>query len=180
MFRRVYEQWPKVQEIGRVGHVYDVLSLQQALGRMSPRLAQVLLRRFVEHRSRDEFGALYGLQLEQADRLVYRASRSLEAALAGMPEPGPMPDRQEIEQTHALLRAQPPFLTALSAQHEALSVALEQAAREAESSPARAREEWLRRIAIVLVLALAGYFYWRDHFGPKERRPPEPRSGATR
>lgn len=137
---------------------------------MSPRLMQVLLRRFVEQRTRAEFATLYGLSLEHADLLVWKAARSFEAALAGRDEPGPLPFEQEQASASAMVEANPVPITQLVEQREPLQRALHQAALEAEASPARAREEWLRRIAIAVVLALASYFYWRDHYAPKERR----------
>ena len=153
----------------------DVATLHQGLNRMAPRSMQVLLRRFVEQRSRDQLATLYGLTLEQADLLVWRAARSFEAALAGHGEPGPLPLVEELEQAQRLAENPSPALVAISELREPLQQALDRAAEEAEASPARAQEEWLRRVAIALVLAVAGYFYWRENYGPKERKPPEPR-----
>ena len=136
---------------------------------------QVLLRRFVEQRTREQLAELYGVSPELGDLLVWRAARSFEAALTHTPEPSPLPSAQELELARALAASSSPPLIALSELREPLEAALERAALEAESSPKRAQEEWLRRVAIGLVLAVAAYFYWRENYGPKERKPNEPR-----
>jgi hypothetical protein len=157
----------------------DVATLQAALGRMSPRLMQVLLRRFVEQRSREDFATLFGLSLEAADLLVWKAARALDAALAGVDEPGPLPRDEEDAASRAFAASPTEAVVALGEHRVPLQQALVRAELEAESSPAQIRENWLRRVAIVLVLAAASYFYWRDHFGPTSRRPPEPRQVQT-
>ena len=152
----------------------DVATLHRGLQRMAPRLMQVLLRRFVEVRPREQFSELYGLDLDQGDLLVWKAGRSFDAALQRLPEPGPLPLDEELRAAKVFAEAPSPSVLALTEHREAIQQALIKAEQEAEASPARARENWLRRIAIVAVLAAAGYFYWRDKYGPKERRPPEP------
>lgn len=148
----------------------DVATLQRALNRMPPRLMLVLVQRFIEPRTPAEFATLYGLDEPHAELLVFKAARSLDAALAGQPEPGPIPLDQEWAGAKALSTGLPPHLADLVSQKATLTVALQRAALEAEASPARAREEWLRKIAIALVLGLAAYFYWRDHYAQKEWR----------
>ncbi len=152
----------------------DVETLHRGLQRMAPRLMQVLLRRYVEVRSREQFSELYGLELDLADLLVFKAGRSFDAALQRLPEPGHLPLDEELRAAKAFAEAPSRSVLALTEHREAIQQALIKAEQEAEASPARARENWLRRIAIVTVLAVAGYFYWRDTYGPKEHKPPEP------
>ncbi|MEW6433822.1 MAG: sigma factor-like helix-turn-helix DNA-binding protein [Myxococcota bacterium] len=64
-------------------------------------------------------------------------------------------------------------LGALAAHRDGLKRRLADAEAAAARSPARAREVWLRRIAIAVILALTAYFYWRDQHAPPP--PPLPR-----
>ncbi len=158
----------------------DVASTQRALATMPPRHRQVLLRRFVERRTRPEFAALYGLDEPHADLLVWKAVVSFEAALSHREPPQPIEVSREFDAAAALARAldsgqPPPTLRALVDEPDALAQVLAREEAEAETSVARTREDWLRRLAIVLIALAAGYFYWRDHYGPKERKPPEAR-----
>ena len=149
----------------------------RALNRMEPRQLQVLLRRVVERRTREQFALLYGIDTEQADLLVWRAIRSFEAALASAPEPPVLSFDQETAEARALANEPelPPYIRGLAEHSDDIEAGIERAEREAEASPSRSRENWLRRLAIALVLVIAAYLYWRDTYAPKERRPPEAR-----
>ena len=54
----------------------------------------------------------------------------------------------------------------LSRNRDELRAMLEKSAAEYAASPDRDRDEWFRRAAIVLVLALTAYFYWREETKP--------------
>ena len=145
---------------------------------LPPREAQVLIRRFVEQRTPETFAALWGLPQPTADLLIWRAARSFEAAL-GDRALGPLPSALEEQQRAAdAFRAAPsPGAVALEQHGEALRAALVEAEAAAERSPARRRENTLRLIGVIVVLALAGYFYVKDK---QTRHPPEPRTPASR
>ncbi|MEW5742020.1 MAG: hypothetical protein AB1938_24105 [Myxococcota bacterium] len=61
------------------------------------------------------------------------------------------------------------YLRALAAHRDAVRQRIAAAEEAAARSPARARETWLRRLAIVAILALSAWFYWKE-----QQRPPKP------
>lgn len=144
---------------------------------MPPRLMQVLVRRFVEHRSRADFATLYGLDLAHGDLLTLKAERAFAAALSECAETGPQPAEDDWVLAQKLAQQPPPHVLALTGHAAALRTALHLAEVAEANSPRRARIEWLRRIAIVVILATAAFFYWRDRYGPK--KPNEARPGQT-
>jgi hypothetical protein len=160
----------------------DVDGLLAALNRLHPRALQVLLARFVAQtdsgpgRDRARFATFYGVELPAADLLLFRAAREFEAALDGVP-PSPPRDfddeqRASAELVAALESPTPPMsqrlgrlvdaLRALTTHAATIRDRLSAAERAELESPEYARETWLRRIAIVLVLALSGWFYLKD------------------
>jgi hypothetical protein len=61
----------------------------------------------------------------------------------------------------------------IAANKDELKERLGKAALEFADSPDRVRDEWLRRIAIVVVIALTAFFYWREQTKPHP--PPQKR-----
>ena len=61
----------------------------------------------------------------------------------------------------------------LERNREELKVRLDRAAAEFAASPDRGRDEWVRRLSIVLVLALTAYFWWAEKTKPHP--PPQKR-----
>lgn len=146
------------------------------LTQLHPRHAQVLVARFIaqtpagDGRSFAEFASFYGVPEASAKVLLWRAVREFEAVLRGTPVGPPLPFEHELREAEALHLAlegavASPIVTALRAL-TANAAVLRQRIRDAEraevESPAYARETWLRRIAIVVVLALSAWFYWKD------------------
>ncbi|HEX4620524.1 MAG TPA: hypothetical protein VH208_03065 [Myxococcaceae bacterium] len=144
-------------------------ALRDRLRAMEPRAAHVLVMRWVDGRSRAECAAAFGIRPEAFDVKLWRATRALL-------EPDARMERFESEQlaAAALARAmdggaaaEPGVASAatlaseLRAHAPALRAALDAAARADEDSPARRREDWLRRGAIVLIVALTAFFYLR-------------------
>jgi hypothetical protein len=159
----------------------DVEALFPALTRLHPRSLQVLLARFVADgpggpgRAPEAFASFYGVDPAAADVLLWRAATEFEAQLLGTAPPSPRPFTEEQRLARALgdaLRAPPSTsshlaplvdaLRALSAHAAAIRERLTAAERAELESPEYARETWLRRAAIVLVLALSGWFYFKD------------------
>lgn len=66
------------------------------------------------------------------------------------------------------------LLAALATHRDGLKRRLADAEAAAARSPARAREVWLRRLAIAVILALTAYFYWRDQHAPPPPSLPRP------
>ncbi len=145
--------------------------------RMPPRLMQVLLRRFVENRTRADFASLYGLDVAHGDVLVFKAERAFAAALSEREESLPPAAEDEWVQSQNLAEGLPPHLQVLIDQGAEVQEALHLAEVFEAQSPRRARIEWLRRIAIAAILAIAAFSYWRERNGPK--KPNESRPGQT-
>jgi hypothetical protein len=160
----------------------DVEPLFAALTRLPPRSLQVLLARFVAASAGAEpgrdaagFARFYGVQLPAAEVLLWRAAVDFEALLAHrpLPAPRPFPDEQAAARQLAqaleddastsapelasLARA----LRALSAHAPAIRERLTAAERAELESPAFVRETWMRRAAIVIVLVLSGWAYFK-------------------
>ncbi|MBL8917600.1 MAG: hypothetical protein JNJ54_01970 [Myxococcaceae bacterium] len=126
-------------------------------------------------RSFDQFAAFYGVAPAAAKVLLWRAVREFDAVVRGQPAPAPLPfelEARAAEALHAALESPlpPPSqelaslvepLRALTTHAPALRERLAAAERAELDSPAYARETWLRRLAIVLVLALSAWFYWK-------------------
>lgn len=151
-------------------HAYRALTL------VHPRSAQVLVAHFVaqtpkgDGRSFAEFATFYGVPEASAKVLLWRAARDFEAATRGDSAQAPLAFEQELREAealhHALQASTPTALVAALRSLTANAPVLRQRLRDAEraelESPAYARETWLRRIAIVIVLALSAWFYWKD------------------
>ena len=161
--------------------VADADTLYLALTRVHPRALQVLVARFVakteagDGREQAAFASFYGVPEAAARVLLWRAVVEFEAALAGRSAPGPLPFEEEQRRADALCAALdaplPPqsqelgktveVLKALRANAPAIRERLARAEQAELASPEYARETWLRRIAIVVVLAVSAWFYWQ-------------------
>jgi hypothetical protein len=122
--------------------------LQAALAQMPARSQQIFAHRFLEERTPEQCAALYGLTLAQWDVLFLGAVNDLEAVLGLPPSPSlPGPSRE---------------LESLQAQRAEVKALIQQAHRDYEASPAYSTETWLRRIAIIVILGLTAFYWWRD------------------
>lgn len=162
----------------------DEAALHDALQRTPPRSAEVLSRVALDGWTVPTLAERYGVPAASASVLLLRSLRDFDAAANRAPTPArPLPDADEAVQAEALARAleggatsdavRPlaEALRALATHREGVKRRLAEAERLAAESPARRRETWLRRIAIVVVLALSAWFYWREQHEP----PPAPR-----
>jgi hypothetical protein len=144
-------------------------ALVTALKAMPSRHSQVLVKWRLEAMSREALAQHYGVDGVPLDALLLRAARDFQAALAGASQAAPLEWTEEERLAAALRQGAPEAgplteaLEALSRAPEATLAALRELERAAEASPARRREMWLRRLAVVVILALTGYFYLHDH-----------------
>lgn len=156
-------------------------ALFRALQQLPPRAAQTLLFRCVERRTAEGCAALYGIGLEQWKLLFFEAARGLVG------EVDPLPDAQRVglaAQLHAAFEgtAEPAELAHLLTplrrlveHREEIERLRAEAERAAAASPARARETWLRRLAVVAIIAVSLFVWLRDR-----DKPPPPVDPRTR
>ncbi len=155
--------------------------LADALRAIPPRAAQVLGYRLLEGHDANACAEHYGVTAEAFDVLLLRSAHPL-AARFGFAQP--LPDDFAAEQAMATgLRAalesnaDDPLaapLRALAAEKDAVRALLLQAEEAYLRSPAAQRELWLRRLAIVVVLALSAWFWWREQESKKPHLEPRP------
>jgi hypothetical protein len=176
-----------------VSTVLDVATLQDVLGRCPPRSAEVLARVSHDGWSVVQLATRYGISESAAAVLLLRCARDFRFAAEGRAVPAmPLPDAEEqalaTKLTAALatpaeaspdMRAHAEDLAALTHHRQELRRRLEAAQAEAERSPARTRELWLRRVAIALILALTAWTWWRGPPAPPEK-PALPRANLPR
>ncbi len=168
------------------------LELQRALGQMPSRSAQTLTFHCLEARPALECAALYGIGLPQWELLYFEAARALagdtrqlpdavraplarqlrladEVLLEGRGEPRP----PEVEATLRNLQLTPLIarLRALAEQRDEVQALIVAAERAAAASPARAREGWLRKLAVVAILAVSLFVWLRER---NRTAPPTP------
>ncbi|MFT3707054.1 MAG: hypothetical protein QM817_05230 [Archangium sp.] len=127
----------------------------------------------------EELSKLYAVTPEQGRLLVLRALLDVESGGTHR-----VADADEPSLAAAVFDAQPstdPLTTRLRGLIERLknnaapvTEKLRVAAEEFEKSPDRSRDEWLRRLAIVAVLALTAFFYLRESNKPKVVLLPRP------
>jgi hypothetical protein len=154
--------------------------LAAALMRAPPREAKVLSERLLANRSRAEAAAYWGIGLLAADVLVLRAGRALEAALEGAALAPPLAFGLEATEARALAGLEAPgpsvaplaaLLRELNAQREPVTAHWRRLQAEAERSPRQQAETWARRGAVLLVIGLTAFFYWREQTkGPQAPR----------
>jgi hypothetical protein len=157
------------------------LELQRALGRMPSRAAQTLILRCLEGRSVETCASLYGVGVPQWQILFFDAAR----ALAG--DPVPLADPQRARLADRLQRAAGPpeqgsmheprivalaaLLQSLVDQRDEVQRLLFEAERAEASSPARVRETWLRRLAVVVIIAVSLFVWMRERSKPPTPSP---------
>ncbi len=138
-------------------------------------LARVVFR-FLEGDSREASAVRYGLDPNVYDQLLERSARPFLARLRGQPAVV-LADDAEARAAVGLREQTPAELLALVEHREAVKALLVQAEAEAEKSPQRARENWLRRVGIVLILAATAYFYWQEQQPKPVRYEARPAAG---
>jgi hypothetical protein len=160
-------------------------ALIAALRGLEPRASALLVRRLVEGRSQEACAAFYGVPVEAFSVLLVRAGGAL-ARGAGLAAREPSGDDEEAAWARllagALEREDAPALAALGPVVEVcrrlraagpeVAAGLEATAKAELESPHRRREEWLRRLAVALLLALTAYLYLSRPEEPARRRRP--------
>jgi len=149
------------------------VELQRALAQMPSRSALVLTFHCLEGRSPGECAALYGIGLPEWEVLFFEAAR----ALANQTEPladairRPLATRLQAELAHPVAEPLPASAAAaaLILHREEVHRLRVEAERAAASSPARAREAWLRRLAVAAIIAISLFVWLRER-----NKPPAP------
>jgi hypothetical protein len=154
--------------------VATAAELAQALRALTPRPAQVLAYRLLGGHPAAEAAEHYGITVEAFDLLLLRSAAPLVARFG---IDAVLPDDFAGEQASATeLRAAlesggshrfAPLLLDLAAHKDEVRDLLDTAEAEYQRSPAAQRETWLRRVAIVVVIVLSAYFYWREQEAKK-------------
>lgn len=136
--------------------------LHQRLRNLSPRSAQALTLRLIDGWERSRCAEFYGISAEAFDLMLLRAARELDGS------PPIASYDEELTQARTLARALEnatellalaPRLCSLREHASTLRELEIQAAQAELTSPAFRRETWLRRLLVVLILALSAYFY---------------------
>lgn len=152
--------------------------LHAALKALPPRMAHLLQHRFVEGKTDDEVRRFYGMGEDAYSVHLLRAAISFTDAYtsSGKEESaGGRTFQQELSQGRALrdalatgvpegMRWIPPVVSALlqlKAQGPAVRRKIEQAAAVEAASPEARRELWIRRLLVVVLLAVTALLYWR-------------------
>ncbi|MDY7233206.1 hypothetical protein [Hyalangium rubrum] len=165
------------------------VSLARLLRALPPRAAALLRRRLVRGDSLEASATFYGVSAEALSLHLLREALALTVAAGGSARAPANADEEEAwarQFTAALERetatvspalADPVALCRrfLAVGHE-VETALEAIESEETASPRRRREDFLRRLAVALLLAVAAYFYWAQ---PREPEAPPPRHVPT-
>ncbi|WP_223645019.1 hypothetical protein [Corallococcus sp. EGB] len=154
-------------------------ALAEALRALEPRTAAVLVRRLVERRPQSESAAWYGISNDAFSVLLLRSAVALARQLGQPARPPESPEEASAwermlamameKDTAPVPVALAPVASLCRRVREVgpeVEAALDRAAQADADSPTRAREEWLRRLAVAALLALTAWLYWN--------RPPEP------
>jgi hypothetical protein len=151
----------------------EVDALFRLLQAAPPRSAEIVKRVTLRGLTLDAVAAQFSLTPELGKRLVLRALLDVESGGTLRVPDADEPALAEavlsdtVTPTDPLATRLHGLRTRLRDHAPALEKKLEAAAEAFEKSPDRARDEWLRRLAIVVVLALSAYFYWREQNKPK-------------
>jgi hypothetical protein len=152
----------------------EVDALFRLLTAAPPRSAQIVKRYALKGESLESIGAAFSVGHPEAKRLVLRALLDVPsggtARLNDADEPA-LVGRvfHEVHGPHELSQ----LVKRLRTNAAELEQRLQRAAEEFERSPDRGRDEWLRRLAIAVVIGLTAFFYLREQNKP--RPPPEKR-----
>jgi hypothetical protein len=142
--------------------------LHDALVALAPRERDVVTRIALEGLTPEAFATLYGLDEGGAVQLAWRSFAALSA--------GGVDDETSLgrfcDEWRYAPGAQAGPLSALRAGRVAAAQRLKAAQLARASSRWRVDEEGLRWVAIVAILGLSGWFWWRD----RERPVPQSRS----
>jgi len=158
-----------------------------ALRELEPRPSAMLIHRLVEGHPLAACATHYGISPQAFSVLLLRAAVPL-ARRRGLPVREPASADEEAAWARmlsdALERQDARLPTALGPVVEAcrelqalapqVAAGLEAVEQEARASPQRRREEWLRRLAVVVLLALTAWLYLSKPEGPEapRQRPP--------
>ena len=156
----------------------EVDALFRLLTAAPPRAAEIVKRLTLAKKPFPELAALYGVDLPRMQVLAFRAF--LDVLSGGSVR---VPDERERGEVEVMLGERQAahgegadvlrLWNQLTAHRVALEAQLTKAAAAFEASPDRVRDEWLRRAAIVIVLALTAFFYFRE--ANKPHPPPQKR-----
>lgn len=151
-------------------------TLASSLRTLEPRHSQLLTWRYVKGETVEHCASLLGVTTEAVRIHLLRALDSLDAKLSGRPlrlrpdeEEQQLAARPEGSTDGARLQR----LASTIEQHaKQIDAALREALLAEEVSPDRVREDWIRRIAVLILVGLAAWFYWRNE--SRESPPPSP------
>ncbi|WP_228557007.1 hypothetical protein [Myxococcus sp. AB025B] len=163
----------------------------RALREMEPRSAAVLTRRLVTGASLGDCARFYGVTDEALSVMLLRAAVSLTRnVFPGAREPATAEEESAWARmlAAALEREDAPVPAGLVPVVEAcrrlralsgdVTAGLEAATREDQASPQRRREDWLRRLAVMALLALTAYLYLSRPEEPARRPSTAPQPSA--
>lgn len=156
----------------------EVDALFRMLAAAPPRSAEIVKRVALAQTGWAAFSSLYGVDEVRAKVIVFRAFLDVMAAT-------PPSDEQEPVEIEAMVSDGPrqsagvglavrQLWERLTEHRVELQKLFEQHAADFAASPDRVKEERWRSIAIVLIIALASYFYWREERRKSDSRPPAP------
>jgi hypothetical protein len=148
-------------------------ALLQALGALHSRAAQVLIFRCLEGRPPQECAALYGVDVPQWEILFLDAARALASDTAPLDDSIRKTLARRLQAELATPVAEPlpatKAVAALSANAQEVQRLLAEAEQRAAASPERAREGWIRRLAVVLIIGVSLFVWLRER-----NKPPAP------
>lgn len=152
----------------------EVDALFRLLTSAPPRSAQIVKRYALKGEALDSLATAFAIEASQARLLVLRALLDVQSGGTAR-----VPDADEPALA-ALVLDDPggshelaQLVKKLRSNATELEQRLQRAAEEFERSPDRGRDEWLRRLAIALVIGLTAFFYLAERNKP--RPPPEKR-----